>query len=132
MIIKRLKSVDEIHQILKEYRNSSSKKYRGQSNSKWSLIPKAGREIYSETEDEEIFRHWKRRAQLYLSRQNYTEWELLSIAQHTGLPTRLLDWSHNPLVAFFFATLENFDEDGAVFIISPSKFVDFDTVTPSR
>jgi FRG domain len=31
-------------------------------------------------------------------------WELLAIAQHNGVPTRLLDWSFNPIVAAYFAS----------------------------
>ena len=47
-------------------------------------------------------------------------WHWLSIAQHHGLPTRLMDWSYSPFVAMHFATsrLEDFDRDGAIWVIN--------------
>jgi hypothetical protein len=125
-----IKSVDDLHKRLEKYRKSSRFKFRGQSDSAWELIPKAGRIPFIHVSDIEIFDNWKRRAIAYLTKERHNDWELLSIAQHTGLPTRLLDWTHNPLAAVFFATVENFDEDGAVFIYKPEKLIDHEKVKP--
>ena len=41
--------------------------------------------------------------------------------QHYGMPTRLLDWSENILVAAFFAVIDNHNEDGELWSLWPDE-----------
>ncbi|MCB5383968.1 FRG domain-containing protein [Blautia glucerasea] len=54
--------------------------------------------------------------------QPYDRASWLTMMQHYGLPTRLLDWSESPLVALYFALSEKKDDiDAAVWIMNPMK-----------
>jgi hypothetical protein len=79
--------------------------FRGHGNASWKLVPKAGRKEFHGLE-KTLFQAWKLRAVEHLTSHAYSEWELLAIAQHHGLATRLLDWTTNPLNAAFFSVKE--------------------------
>jgi hypothetical protein len=100
--------------------------FRGQSNCRHRLEPGALRETTPITDglgqpikegqivrasgwavtgpnSERMLTEFKRQARPFVERMPSNEFEWMFLAQHHGLPTRLLDWSTNALVALYFA-----------------------------
>lgn len=89
--------------------------FRGVEDEAYELIPKIGRPDtskdiktgkdlgYSKEFERRCLNRFKREARSHMAIEPTSELEWLSIAQHYGLPTSLLDWTESPLIAAYFA-----------------------------
>lgn len=98
--------------------------FRGQPQH-WALKPTVGRSAAYKPEIERLLLdEFKRSALPHLERTRLTSnWDWLAVAQHHGLPTRLLDWTTNPLVACYFATGKHgkSQQDGEIYAYEASE-----------
>lgn len=114
-------SFETFHKIMQSH-NKDEVIFRGVQSKDYVLKPHIGRVQVPpgqsrSTVEKEIFESFKKRALPFISFMPRNDWDWLALAQHHGLPTRLLDWTRNPLVALYFAVENEFAGDSAIYAI---------------
>lgn len=127
----RISNFTEFHEIIDKY-DARTVIYRGMKSVKFPLIPKVGRVVppdsigSREKNEQEILRLFKERAFQYLDFTPSSDWDWLALGQQYGLPTRLLDWTDNPLVACFFAVEGQNETDSVIYAYRNDSYIEVD------
>ena len=91
------------------FRGLSDKDYRLVTSFERNCGDRAGLEYH-------LLRNFRKYARLDDVEISDSHWRWMTLAQHHGLPTRLLDWTYSPFVAMHYAThqTDRYDVDGVI------------------
>lgn len=113
--------------------------YRGCGRRSYILLPSLYRHTKAKSPDQfaelerKLMTRFRQRSLPYHTRSLVDDWDTLFFMQHYGIPTRLLDWTENPLTALHFALMGasrkknpkgeyKFEEAASVWILDPVKW----------
>lgn len=101
--------------------------YRGEPDASMTLVPSIQRSSKRMESERFMTNDFYTMAHQIMEnppeKHNYAAW--VSIMQHYGLPTRMLDWSQSPMIATYFATEpheETADADAVIWVLAPDRF----------
>ena len=116
----------EFHDVIEETQGKQKTIYRGLSDVNYELKSSIGRcKPYGKKSHKSMERRmlmlFKESAVPFLPSKPVNDWEWLALAQHYGLPTRLLDWTRNPLVAAYFSVKKESSEPSVIYVLREKK-----------
>lgn len=118
----------------------SSLWFRGCGRASYKLQPSLYRHKDAKTPSQvaelerKLMARFRQRSLPYHSRPLDKDWNTLFFMQHYGIPTRLLDWTENPLIALHFALMGavykknktkgtiTYTEDATVWVLNPATW----------
>lgn len=109
--------IDSIQADLQNWDTRTRPWFRGESGQSQSLQPKIAN--FTAEQENHLLQSFRRRAGCMADTPNRSETDKwIFLAQHYGIPTRLLDWSEGALFALFFAINQNNDSP-RVYMLNP-------------
>lgn len=101
-------------------RHRSSYAFRGMLDSSWEMktsLIRLGGDFHKL--EKHLLRNFRKYAHKEVVERD-SFWHWLAVAQHHGLPTRLLDWTYSPFVAMHFATddVSRMKSDGIIWCVN--------------
>jgi hypothetical protein len=134
----KVRSLPEYLELIEKAQPQSSQLlwYRGCGCATHQLLPTLYRHKEMKTAEQlsdlerKLMTRFRQRSIPYHNRSLIDDWDTLFFMQHNGIPTRLLDWTENPLTALHFALMGarrtqtpsgrlSFQSDAAIWMLDP-------------
>jgi len=93
--------------------------YLGQPDLKGDLVPALHKTGIKPELEREILRDYRQMSAEFAPTSGLADWQLLVSAHLAGVPSRILEWSGNPLAALFLAVETMSPDAGRVWILNP-------------
>jgi hypothetical protein len=121
--VRAVETIVDLDRALARFKGSAGWVFRGQADVLWELKPSIARGDFDSTKESEISTLAKEALRRKKERESFTDWELLAVAQHWNIPTRLLDWTEDPDVAAFFALADTAGRDAGIYALKSNRTI---------
>lgn len=101
--------------------------FRGQADSDWYLLPSLIRSNPYLFHSKDIYEKVEKYNKDNINLKSEDFLSKMVFFQHYGIPTCLLDWTTNALIALFFAVSAEYKKDGMVFLAKPDRIIKNDS-----